>query len=82
MTEDCEAGDGAGISGVGDNDGPDSADGCLDTPLFTGFSAFSLESVCGGIGSVTGWEEGTASVDLSSGDCVATGTSSLSASTC
>lgn len=82
MTGDCVVGEGLGFAGVDGNGGSDSADACLDTPLFTGSFAFSEESVCCGAVSATGWEEGTASVELSSGDCVARRTSSCSASTC
>lgn len=82
MVGDCATGEGLDFAGVGGTGGSDSTDFCLDTPLFIGSFAFSSESVCSGNGSVTGWEGGAASVEVSSGDCVEGVTASLSVPIC
>lgn len=77
---DCMTGARLDFAGLGRMQGSDSADCCFDTPLLNGSFAFSWEWLCGGAGSVTEWEEGAASVEVSSGDCSEGVKASLSAS--
>lgn len=80
---DCAAGDRLDFAGLGGIQEFDSADSCLDTsPPLTGSFGFSWVWLSGVAGSATGWEEGAASVEVSSGDCSNGVTSSMSASTC
>lgn len=78
---DCVTG-GVDFAEVGGIEGFDSTGFCFDTPLLIDSFTFSWEWLCGGAGSLTGWEEGAAPVEGSSGDCFGGATVSLSAFTC